>query len=100
MLDLMDYRRRVASMYYRVRQHGTHSSQAWLYFREVRDELLREHSQSPLDEDQKSHFNGLHYYDYNPAYRILVPVDPPDESRSYEIDLGEDGRLPSGSSAR
>ncbi len=91
MLDLMDYRRRVASMYYRIRQHGTQSTQSWLYYREVRDELFREHPASPLDDDQKARFAGLHYRDYAPAYRITAAVNPVSDPRSYDYDLGEDG---------
>jgi uncharacterized protein (DUF1684 family) len=91
MFDLMDYRRRVSSMYYRIRQHGTQSSQAWVYYREVRDELFREHPQSPLDADQKARFTELRYFNYDPAYRIVAAINTAVEPRSYDYDLGEDG---------
>ena len=40
LLDLLDYRRRVADMYRRVREQSTDSADAHAHFRRERDELF------------------------------------------------------------
>lgn len=92
MLDLLDYRRRVTELYRLIRE-GDDPASVWMLFRQTRDELFRSHAQSPLDEAQKTTFSGLSYYDYNPSYRIVVPVDTTVEPAVLEYDLGEDGHL-------
>lgn len=85
-LDLADWRRRVGDLY---RLSGP---DALAGFRRGRDELFRTHPQSPLSEEARSRFNGLRYFDPDPAYRIRVHVEPADESEPLEIDTGgEDG---------
>jgi uncharacterized protein len=91
MLDLLDYRRRVAEMYHRIRELGTDSPQAYTLFQQTRDDLFRRHPQSALDDEQKAVFNGLKYYDYNPAYRITAEVHPIENAASMHIDIGNDG---------
>jgi uncharacterized protein (DUF1684 family) len=91
MLDLLDYRRRVAEMYRLVRSLGTGAPEAHAHFRRVRDELFQTHTQSPLDEQQKATFTGLTYSDYDPAFRVVGRVDTSVEPVSFELDLGEDG---------
>lgn len=59
MLDLLDYRRRVAEIYCIIRELGTDAAQAHGRFQHVRDELLQMHSQSPLDEQQNSCPSGF-----------------------------------------
>jgi len=49
------------------------------------------HPQSPLDEQQKAAFQGLRYFDYDPAFRVASQVDTDVEPIRYELDLGEDG---------
>jgi uncharacterized protein (DUF1684 family) len=74
-MNLLDYRRSVAELYAAVRQ-GAHDPMAsWLAFRSGRDALFRTHPQSALSEAQKHHFDGLRYYDYDPAFRFLLPID-------------------------
>ena len=46
LLDLLDYRRRVAEMYRLVREQGVDSVDAHARFRRERDELFRLHVQS------------------------------------------------------
>jgi uncharacterized protein (DUF1684 family) len=91
MLDLLDYRRRVAEMYRQVRELGTDAPEAHAYFRRERDELFQTHPQSPLDEQQEAAFQGLTYSDYDPAFRVVVRVHTGLQPVSYELDLGEDG---------
>jgi uncharacterized protein (DUF1684 family) len=92
-LDLLDYRRRVAELYQFLRECGTDAPQAFTHFRQVRDDLFLTHPQSPLDDDQKPSFAGLHYYDYDPAFRVVARVDTDVEAMDYELELGDDGPL-------
>lgn len=49
---------------------------AWRIWREGRDQLFRFHPQSPLPEPVRGSFRGLTYFDYNPALRFAVEVQP------------------------
>ena len=89
MLDLLDYRRQVAENYRRVREQG--SVQAYEQFRRERDSLFRSHSQSALDEEQKASFQGLRYYPYDPAFRVMGKINTNVEPIVYEFDLQGDG---------
>jgi uncharacterized protein (DUF1684 family) len=84
-LDLYDYRQRVADLY-RTRNSAIlahEDDEAVLrQFRASRDTLFATHSQSALDEEQRQHFSGLHYFPYNPAMRFPVEiVDSPEHTR-------------------
>jgi hypothetical protein len=48
--------------------------QAWRRWRAVRDELFRDHPQSP----SPGH-GGLDYFPYDPSLRLLAPVEPAGE---------------------
>ena len=50
-------------------------------FRSEIDQFMKNHPQSPLDDDQRLDFNGLDYYDYNQDLVLEVEVDrfPEDE---------------------
>lgn len=91
-LALADYRRRVAAMYARVRraQEGEHV-RAWHRFREVRDELFRDHPQSALTEAQKEDFQGLNYFDYDERLRQLVTVEADPAQQRLQVSLEKDG---------
>ena len=90
-VDLLDYRRSVAELYAAVRR-GAHDPMAsWLAFRSGRDALFRAHPQSALSETQKHRFDGLRYYDYDPAFRFLLPIDLAVEPVVFEIALEHDG---------
>jgi uncharacterized protein (DUF1684 family) len=75
-LELIDYRRSVAALYVRTRDH-----------------LFRTHPQSPLSDAQQAHFTGLRYYDYELALRFVLAVDTAVEPAVLEIDLRHDGLL-------
>lgn len=72
-LTLLDWRRRVASLYGEVRA-ARDPGEAWLRWRTARDELLATHPQSPLLPEARDGFGGLRYYDYDPAARVLAEV--------------------------
>jgi uncharacterized protein len=93
MLDLLDYRRRVAAMYAAIRAKGTTSPESFKLFRATRDDLFANHSQSALDDAQKLSFTGLNYYQYNPAYRVVAAVKLLVEPKEYETDAGDDGNV-------
>lgn len=91
MLDLLDYRRRVFELYRDVRAgEGMETCAA---FRAAKDELFRTHSQSALNSEQQSAFTGLRYYDYDPAYRVVVQVDTNIEPETLTVELDDDGRF-------
>ena len=77
-LDLYDYRRRFAAMYRerkRATLAGEDAATILQRFRGARDDLFAHHPQSALDEEQRRHFRGLHYFPYNPAMCVVADVD-------------------------
>jgi uncharacterized protein (DUF1684 family) len=93
MLDLLDYRCRIAEMYHHIRVLGTDAPPAHSHFRQVRNDLFLTHPQSPLDNGQKATFEGLDYFAYDPGYRVLGQVSTDVEPVRHVIDLGEDGQI-------
>lgn len=91
--DLLDYRRRVAEMYARAR--GNHSDPAarCLEFRRACEELLRTHPQSALSAEQKAHFAGLRHYPYDPALRLVLPLEMDVAPQTVAVELRDDGRF-------
>ena len=86
-LDLVDWRRRVGDLY---RISGP---QALARFRKARDELFRTHPQSPIEPDERASFQGLRYFDPDPAYRVTARVEPGDGSELAIDTGGEDGAI-------
>ena len=85
-LDLADWRRRVGDLY---RLSGPDTLRR---FRQGRDELFRNHPQSPLALQARQRFNGLRYFDPDPAAKIRCRLEPADPSDPLEIATGgEDG---------
>ena len=54
-------------------------------FREKKDAFFRQDHHSPLDEEQRKHFDGLNYFPENPDLRIQVEVDRIPEGDQIEI---------------
>ena len=75
-LDLLDWKRRVFALYAEVRETGGEA--AWRRWRDGRDELFRDHPQSPLPPEARAAFAGLPYFDYDPALRMLADVEAGD----------------------
>jgi uncharacterized protein (DUF1684 family) len=72
-LDLLDWKRRIASLYAEVR--GAEGPRAgWERWCAKRTELFRAHPQSPVPEEARPTFDGPHVYDYDPAWRLLAEV--------------------------
>lgn len=90
--ELLDYRRRVAEIYARVRSETLDPAGRCERFRRERDELFATHPQSPLPEEKES-FRGLGYFDYDPDLRFVLPVGYNVKPEVLEIQLQEDGLL-------
>lgn len=91
--ELLDYRRRVAALYARARDAGTDAPILCQRFREARDQLFKHHPQSALPEETRAGFEGLRYYDYDPALRFVLPIDHDVEPETFEVHLQDDGLM-------
>lgn len=89
--ELLDFRRRVSDNYSMVRNSTTSSEETLAEFRKQRNFLFATHSQSALDTSQQAVFKGLLYFDYNPAWRFVLPMDLNINPREVEVPLQEDG---------
>jgi hypothetical protein len=74
-LDLLDWKRRIFELYAEIRS-ASDASEAWLLWRDVRDELFRVHPQSPLPDEARQEFRGLDCYPYDPELRLLADLEP------------------------
>lgn len=89
MLELADWRRRVAQLYTEWRAaSGRDPAAATAAFRAAKDRLFAEHPQSPLLPDERATFRGLAYWPYDAAYRMTVRLDPPAEVPAAFAGLG------------
>jgi uncharacterized protein (DUF1684 family) len=87
-LQLLDWRRRVGNLY---RLSGTDALDR---FRAGRDELFRNHPQSPIAETDRAGFAGLQYFGPDPSYRVHTRVEPAADSAEIVIETGgEDGDI-------
>ncbi|MEO1331363.1 MAG: DUF1684 domain-containing protein [Pseudomonadota bacterium] len=75
MLDLADWRRRVATLYAEVRGVAD-PGRAWAHWRAARDALLQRHPASPLPAEKRAAARDLPYGAYDPAWRFLVELSP------------------------
>src|SRR6266536_2663783 len=89
-LELLDWKRRVFALYAEIRA-APDPEAAWRRWREVRDELFRDHPQSPLPAERRAAFAGLPFFDYDPALRVLADVEPADDAR---LAIGSSGEEP------
>lgn len=72
-LTLADWRRRVSELYAEIRRTPDPET-AWRLWRERRDRMFRDHPQTPLPANARADFDGLSYFDYDPAARVLATV--------------------------
>jgi uncharacterized protein (DUF1684 family) len=72
-LELLDWKRRVFSLYAAVRALDPEAG--WELWRETRDELFRSHPQSPLPAERRASFGGLDYWPYDPQARVLAELE-------------------------
>jgi uncharacterized protein (DUF1684 family) len=91
--ELLDYRRSVSELYAQARDTGTDAPRRCERFREKRDELFKYHPQSALLKEARADFEGLDYYDYNPALRFALSIDHDVEPETFEVHLQDDGLM-------
>jgi uncharacterized protein (DUF1684 family) len=90
MLDLADWRRRIADLYAEVRTLASSDAErAWNLWRETRETLFREHSQSPVPAASRAAVRARHF-PYDPALRLEAVVEPetPSEPPTVAAALG------------
>jgi uncharacterized protein (DUF1684 family) len=91
-ITLADWRRRLYELYATVRATAD-AQQAWRLWRNRRDGLFRDHPQSPLSSSERDTFNGLPYFNYNPALRHLVELVPIERGAPETQSLRDDGQI-------
>ena len=87
-LALLDWKRRIFELYEEVR-HDPEPEHGWRHWRETRDELFRSHPQTPLPPERRASFEGVPYFDYDPALRVLGSVDAAQHERREIATSGE-----------
>ncbi|WBU37628.1 DUF1684 domain-containing protein [Homoserinibacter sp. YIM 151385] len=92
-VDVADWRRRVFSMYERVRAEADPAAAHARWVAE-RDELLRSHPATPIPDAERADFAGVPVPGYDPAWRFELPVIAAEEPRRIEVETGTDGRVP------
>lgn len=53
--------------------------------RRQKDDFFKQHPQSPLTPEQQAAFSGLRYYDPNPAFDLIVTVEPINDGKTVPI---------------
>jgi uncharacterized protein len=90
-LELADWRECVARLYLAEPRQGEAGLAA---FREGREQLFRQHPQSPLEAGQRAGLAGLPWFPYSPAARVTTRAEPLAEGEELAIDTGgEDGTV-------
>lgn len=54
--------------------------------RDEKDQFFAEHNQSPIPPEERDEFEGLNYYDPDPAYRVEATVTVQDDPESLDLD--------------
>ena len=91
-LEVADWRRRVFSVYERVREARDPAAAHDLWRRE-RDDLFANHPSTPLLPEDRAEFTGLPMQPYDPAWRFEVALRAVD-ARRMEVETGTDGVVP------
>jgi uncharacterized protein len=89
-LALVDWRRRVAALYAAVRAEAE-PPQAHALWRRGRDELMREHPQSPLAPEDELRRSGVPYWPYDPELRFALQLETPHEHEPARLTLQTGG---------
>jgi uncharacterized protein len=70
-LELLDWRRRVAVLFAELRRR-TADAETLAWFRAEKDALFRDHPQTPLPPERRASFPGLAYWPYDPEMRVIA----------------------------
>jgi uncharacterized protein (DUF1684 family) len=93
-LDLLDWRRRVADLYAEVRiRRQVDPRDAHRSWREGRDDLFARHPQSPLADADRVGFRGLPVYDYDPELALTATVVTDVAAERYEVGRSGGGTM-------
>lgn len=74
-LELADYRRRVAALYAQVRHRDPEA--AWRHWCEGRDALFTSHPASPWADDSPGDRRRIPVFSHDPTWRLELAVGPP-----------------------
>jgi uncharacterized protein (DUF1684 family) len=86
--ELLDWKRRIFDLYAQIRAREL-PARSWELWRWWRDDMFKNHPQSPIPREQRAAFTGLDLFDYDPTYRVIGKVrDEPEQS--YEIPTSGD----------
>jgi uncharacterized protein (DUF1684 family) len=93
---LADWRRRVATLYAEVRGMAASDPDiALAHWRAVRENLYKEHPQSPVPADARAAFTAAHFeHDPSLRFEVLVEPAPPPKPGAFALELPNSG--PSG----
>src|SRR5262245_64915729 len=73
---LAHWRRTVAEHYSEVRVASRRNPRAAaMRFRAAREQLFREHIDSPIPEGQRASWKGLGWYDYDPGWSVAAAIE-------------------------
>src|SRR5262249_5790272 len=86
-LALVDWRRRVAALYAAVRAQAD-PAEAHALWRHGRDELMREHPESPLLPGDELRDTGVPYWPYDPELRFTLELQPGAEPATLTLQTG------------
>jgi uncharacterized protein (DUF1684 family) len=91
-VSLAAWRRTVAGLYADVRALAATDPQgAAVAFREARDRLFRDHSESPIAEAVRAKWPGASWFAYDPAWRTVGVATRRAQKTTFEIALAADG---------
>ncbi|WP_416416972.1 DUF1684 domain-containing protein [Paenarthrobacter aromaticivorans] len=94
-VDVADWRLRTFALYDQVRQlAATDPFDAHNYWRQERDRMFATHPASALTAEMKASFSGLRTADYDPAFRMYVPLSPEGTGQEMNVETGTDGVVP------
>jgi hypothetical protein len=91
-LGLTDWRRQMTELYAAVRANSD-SEEAWRKWRVARDRLFASHSGSPRSDASAEVPKTLPFFEYGPAYRLLVEMEGLSGQELLSFDLGHQGLM-------
>ena len=91
-ISLASWRRSVAEMYAEVRSSDD-PALAWYTFVDGRNNLFKEHTQTPLNAQHRAGFKGLPYFAYDQNLRTMGRINYNVEPEIFRVELQDDGLL-------
>jgi len=96
--QLWQWRRKIADLYLEIRSSSDPQA-AWELWCETRSKMFREHSQSPIEPEDRETYRGPETFPYDSSLRLTVELGPAKPER-INIATGVDGELSLRSFAR